>query len=90
MEIRPILSTLLRNKTGPILITAQIALTLAIIDGFLVGAGEASYVVPLDMVVECMELQDQPRDRNYLNLRGEVLPFIRLRELFAAMREIYG
>jgi putative ABC transport system permease protein len=31
MEIRPILSTLLRNKTGAILITAQIALTLAII-----------------------------------------------------------
>ncbi|PTD95554.1 chemotaxis protein CheA [Pseudothauera lacus] len=60
----------------------RLPLTLAIIDGFLVGAGEASYVVPLDMVVECMELQDQPRDRNYLNLRGEVLPFIRLRELF--------
>lgn len=31
MEIRPILSTLLRNKTGAILITAQIALTLAIV-----------------------------------------------------------
>ncbi|MGY6519284.1 MAG: ABC transporter permease [Lysobacteraceae bacterium] len=31
MEIRPILSTLLRNKTGAILITTQIALTLAII-----------------------------------------------------------
>src|SRR5688500_5218037 len=31
MEIRPILSSLLRSKTGAILIAAQIALTLAII-----------------------------------------------------------
>jgi putative ABC transport system permease protein len=31
MEIRPILSTLLRSKTGPILVAAQVALTLAII-----------------------------------------------------------
>jgi len=33
-------------------------------------------------VVECMELHDAAIDRNYLNLRGEVLPFVRLRELF--------
>jgi len=31
MEIRPILSALLRNKTGAVLIALQIALTLAII-----------------------------------------------------------
>ena len=31
MEIRPILSSLLRNKTAPLLIAAQVALTLAII-----------------------------------------------------------
>lgn len=31
MEIRPILSAMLRNKTGPILIALQIALTLAIV-----------------------------------------------------------
>jgi two-component system chemotaxis sensor kinase CheA len=60
----------------------RLPLTLAIIDGFLVGAGSASYVIPLDMVVECIELQAEAGSRNYLNLRGEVLPFIRLRELF--------
>lgn len=60
----------------------RLPLTLAIIDGFLVGAGKASYVVPLDMVVECLELPVESRERNYLNLRGEVLPFIRLRDLF--------
>ncbi|MFA7242025.1 MAG: chemotaxis protein CheW, partial [Sulfuricellaceae bacterium] len=43
-------------------------------------------VVPLDMVQECMEfsLEDRQKakDRNYINLRGEVLPFVRLRERF--------
>jgi len=62
--------------------TIRLPLTLAIIDGFLVGAGSAGYVVPLDMVVECLELPPQGGDSHYLNLRGEVLPFIRLRDLF--------
>jgi two-component system chemotaxis sensor kinase CheA len=62
--------------------TIRLPLTLAIIDGFLTGVGKASYVVPLDSVVECIELADVPENRNYLNLRGEVLPFVRLRELF--------
>ncbi|MBK1680171.1 chemotaxis protein CheA [Rhodocyclus tenuis] len=61
----------------------RLPLTLAIIDGFLVGIGHAAYVIPLDMVVECIELDRRGIDRNFLNLRGEVLPFIRLRELFA-------
>ena len=60
----------------------RLPLTLAIIDGFLVGVDKSSYVIPLEMVVECMELQQATVDRNYLNLRGEVLPFVRLRELF--------
>lgn len=59
----------------------QLPLTLAIIDGFLAGVGDASYVIPLDRVVECVELPvDDHRD--YMELRGEVLPFIRLRQLF--------
>ncbi|MGE6528184.1 chemotaxis protein CheA [Pseudomonas sp. NPDC077382] len=59
------------------------ALTLAIIDGFLIGVGQASYVVPLDMVEECIELPPGHLDgRDYLELRGDVLPFIRLRQLF--------
>lgn len=62
--------------------TIRLPLTLAIIDGFLVGVDKASYVIPLDTVVECIELKNVPSDRNFLNLRGEALPFIRLRELF--------
>ncbi len=68
-------------------ISIRLPLTLAIIDGFLVGVEKASYVIPLDMVIECVELSEEDRvasmDRNYISLRGEVLPFIRLREMFA-------
>lgn len=67
-------------------IRIRLPLTLAIIDGFLMGVGEAAYVVPLDSVVECVELAEAERktmrDHNYINLRGEVLPFIRLRDHF--------
>ena len=62
--------------------TIRLPLTLAIIDGFLTGVGKSSYVIPLDMVVECIELGNTSIDRDYLNLRGEVLPFVRLREMF--------
>lgn len=65
----------------------RLPLTLAIIDGFLVGVEKAAYVIPLDMVVECLELREASVDRNYLNLRGEVLPFLRLRELFEVTTE---
>jgi len=63
----------------------RLPLTLAIIDGFMVGVGNASYVIPLDMVVECIELRawaSDEGDGQYLNLRGEVLPYRRLRDYF--------
>ena len=62
--------------------TIRLPLTLAIIDGFLTAVGPSSYVVPLDAVVECLELQSQDTRGHMLNLRGEVLPFIRLRDFF--------
>jgi two-component system chemotaxis sensor kinase CheA len=60
----------------------RLPLTLAIIDGFLTSVGEAAYVIPLDSVVECLELRDDDTRGHMLNLRGEVLPFIRLRDFF--------
>ncbi|MBL8511311.1 MAG: chemotaxis protein CheA, partial [Betaproteobacteria bacterium] len=64
----------------------RLPLTLAIIDGFLVGVGKSHYVVPLDMVLECVELSEADRkasqERNYINLRGEVLPFVPMRDHF--------
>ncbi|MEI6413956.1 MAG: chemotaxis protein CheA [Pseudomonadota bacterium] len=60
-------------------------LTLAIIDCFLVAVGEISYVVPLDLVAECIDrppVMAASDRRHYLNLRGEVLPYIDLRNHF--------
>lgn len=68
------------------IIRIRLPLTLAIIDGFMMGVGDAAYVVPLDFVEECIELTGDDRlnnlGRDFINLRGEALPFIRLRELF--------
>jgi two-component system chemotaxis sensor kinase CheA len=65
----------------------RMPLTLAIIDGFLVGVEQSSFVIPLDTVLECVELEEIDKkisaDRNYINLKGEVLPFIRVREMFS-------
>lgn len=72
-------------------ISIRLPLTLAIIDGFLVGVADAAFVIPLDMVVECLELEDNDRqamrDRNYINLRGKVLPYLHLRDLFGVEGE---
>jgi two-component system chemotaxis sensor kinase CheA len=67
-------------------ISIRLPLTLAIIDGFRVGVAGSSYVIPLDTVIECIEIEERAEARrgqaHYINLRGEVLPFLRLRELF--------
>ena len=62
-------------------VTVRMPLTLAIIDGFLVGVGKAVYAIPLDMIDECVAFSAEP-EHDYTNLRGQVLPFIRLRQLF--------
>lgn len=62
-------------------VTVRLPLTLAIINGFLVGLGKLVFVIPLDMIEECVEFSAEA-GHDYTNLRGEVLPFIRLRELF--------
>jgi two-component system chemotaxis sensor kinase CheA len=67
-------------------ITIRLPLTLAIIRGFAVGVDEETYIMPLDAVIECIEF---PRDgsedfasRGVINLRGQALPYVRLRECF--------
>ncbi len=70
-------------------IRIRLPLTLAIIEGFGVGIGGETYVIPVDRVVECMELPPSNRAgrseaQGILELRGEPLPFVRLRSLFGA------
>jgi len=62
-------------------VTVRLPLTLAIINGFQVGLGKSVFVIPLDMIEECVEFSTEV-GHDYTNLRGQVLPFIRLRDLF--------
>jgi two-component system chemotaxis sensor kinase CheA len=59
----------------------RLPLTLAIIDGFLIGVGTSVYAIALDMIEECIAFTPES-EHDFTNLRGEVLPFIRLRALF--------
>lgn len=66
----------------------RLPLTLAIIDGFLVGVGKAKFVLPLGSVVEVIEaggqhLRVDKNGRHVVELRGNVLPVVRLRTLYS-------
>jgi two-component system chemotaxis sensor kinase CheA len=62
-------------------ISVRLPLTLAIIDGFQVCVGDSIFILPLDAVEECVEFSSSGV-HDYTDLRGQVLPFIRLRERF--------
>ncbi|HSY50851.1 MAG TPA: chemotaxis protein CheA [Thermoanaerobaculia bacterium] len=68
-------------------INIRLPLTVAVIDGFAVGVGEETYVIPIDTIIECTEMPGGA-DANALpsmgiiDLRGEPLPFLRLQSIF--------
>lgn len=66
--------------------TIRLPLTLAIIDGFLVRVGKTYYVIPLESVLECVELMQNNNEvmsgNQYINLRGTILPILSLRDFF--------
>lgn len=62
-------------------VTVRLPLTLAIINGFQVAVGDSIFVLPLESVEECVNFSSET-GHDYAELRGQVLPFIRLRELF--------
>ncbi|KYG21699.1 chemotaxis protein CheA [Bradyrhizobium sp. AT1] len=68
-------------------VTLRLPLTLAIIEGLLIRVGEGRYIIPLSAVEECIELtaeDERSRGRNFLNVRGNLVPFLRLREIMSA------
>jgi two-component system chemotaxis sensor kinase CheA len=79
----------LNNDPGKGLqVDIRLPLTLAIIDGFMVGVGKAKFVLPLEAVVEVIEAADKATQvdasgRHCLELRGQVLPVVRLRSLYS-------
>ncbi|MCA6111648.1 chemotaxis protein CheA [Bradyrhizobium cenepequi] len=65
-------------------VTLRLPLTLAIIEGLLIRVGEGRYIIPLPAVEECVELtaeDERSRGRNFLNVRGNLVPFLRLRDI---------
>ncbi len=78
---------LVSNPGKGLIVDIRLPLTLAIIDGFMVGIGQSKLVLPLETVVEVIEAA--PSDvkvdaggRHCLELRGAVLPVVRLRTLY--------
>ncbi|ULK95913.1 chemotaxis protein CheA [Bradyrhizobium sp. I71] len=68
-------------------VTLRLPLTLAIIEGLLIRVGEGRYIIPLPAVEECVELtaeDERSRGRNFLNVRGNLVPFLRLREIMSS------
>lgn len=65
--------------------TLRLPLTLAIVEGMLVRVGRGRYAIPLSSV-ECVELpasaMTSSRGRSFLDIRGSLVPFISLREVF--------
>jgi two-component system chemotaxis sensor kinase CheA len=71
-------------------VTLRLPLTLAIIEGLLIRVGEGRYIIPLSAVEECAELStadERERGRDFLNMRGDLVPFLRLRNLFDSAGE---
>ena len=67
-------------------ITIRLPLTLAIIDGFMVKIASQPFIIPLEMIQECIELTQENRDsiqeNKFIKLREHILPILDLRTFF--------
>jgi two-component system chemotaxis sensor kinase CheA len=74
------------KKDKGMTVTIRLPLTLAIIDGFMVKISADYYIIPLEMLLECIELTAEyknfVKDHNFINLRDTVLPILDLKEYF--------
>lgn len=64
--------------------TIRLPLTLAIIDGFLVEVGKNQFIIPMDMVLECLHFTEENKmdTNNFFPLRGNLIPFLRLKDYY--------
>lgn len=73
-------------------ISLKLPLTLAIIEGLLVEIGTHQFVLPLSAVEECVELTredvEKTHGRHMANVRGSLIPYMRLREEFGIAGEL--
>jgi two-component system, chemotaxis family, sensor kinase CheA len=79
------------EKSSGASIMIKLPLTLAIVEGLLVKVGDNQFVLPLSAVEECVELSradnHKNNGRNIANIRGEIVPYIRLRSEFEIQGE---
>ncbi len=72
-------------------VTVKLPLTLAIIEGLLVQVEAERYVLPLSIVEECVEITakevKQKKGGQLLEVRGELVPYLRLRDCFGHHKE---
>jgi two-component system chemotaxis sensor kinase CheA len=72
-------------------ITLKLPLTLAIIDGFLTKIQGDHFIFPLSLVEECVELINKEffalNGSHLANVRGQLVPYIRLRDFFRIQGE---
>lgn len=70
-------------------VTIRLPLTLAIIEGLEVVIGGDHFVMPLSYVEECVELHGNGSgsSRNLTNVRGDLVPYVRLRNWFKVSGE---
>jgi len=67
-------------------ITIQLPLTLAVLDGMIVGVGEEQYIVPLEFVAEAImpaasDIKTIVNQPSLVAVRGEHLPIVRLEDV---------
>jgi len=62
-------------------VRVRLPLTLAIMDCMLVTVANSRFAIPLGTIEECVEYAPEGQ-RGFVDLRGEVLPTVALRELF--------
>lgn len=70
-------------------IVIRIPLTLAIVEGLLARIGSSYYLINLNYIVECLDVDAVERrsGQQILDFRGEVLPYYDLRRYFGANGE---
>jgi len=67
-------------------ITIQLPLTLAVLDGMIVGVGDEQYIVPLEFVAEAImptaaDIKNVVNQASLVTVRGEHLPLINLAQV---------
>jgi len=72
-------------------ITIQLPLTLAVLDGMIVGVGDEQYIVPLEFVAEAImpapgDIKTIVNQPSLVAVRGEHLPIVRLEDVVQLQR----